>query len=253
MLSTQRPVVLISGGARRIGKAIALEFARRGWRIALHYNQSQVEAKALADQLNQIVPDSCLIFQANLAEAALCHELVEKVLQQFSRIDCLLNNASQFYPTPVANLADPGLSAASFQQLIAVNAAAPLILSRAACASLEKNQGSIINLLDIYGLAGLAEHSLYVACKAALCAQTCQLAAELAPLVRVNGIAPGAILWPDAASEQNNRQRQILEQSALKKLGTAESIAATAAYLAMDATYTTGSIIKVDGGRRWYI
>ena len=250
-----RPTVLVTGAAVRLGQAIAEKLFDRGCNLVLHYNQSAVTAKALVQSFNDRRADSCDSIGANLEHPDEYQRLIQFCLQRFGRLDHLVNNASIFYPTPMDSA-----STTTLAQFLRVNFRAPLALARCAADALATHQGSIVNLLDIYADAGLAGHSFYVASKSALQAATRQLALELAPKVRVNAVSPGAILWPSqenaeisASGNNQQRKRAIVENSALKKSGSPSDIAETTAFLALDASYSTGSIIYVDGGRRFYI
>lgn len=257
-----RPTILITGASKRLGKAIALAFAQRGCNLILHYNHSNIEAKTLATKINQITPNSCITIQADLTQKLSLSRLIHCGLNNFGRLDHLINNASVFYPAPIA-LCEPD----ELSTILQTNLFAPATLAQHAMPQLKKNTGSIVNLIDIYADTGLAEHSFYVAAKSALKAITKLQAERFSPQVRSNGISPGAILWPDEEKEANGlhttqimttvsdsaKKQAIIKNSALKRLGQAENIAATAIYLALDAQYTTGSIINVDGGRRDYI
>ncbi len=250
-----RPTVVITGSAIRLGKATAEAFFARGCNLVLHYNHSSDKAKALTEQFNQLRAGSATLIQADLNHLAECQNLIDQCLSHFGRLDHLINNASIYYPTPIASSDLNGLD-----PFININFVAPVKLIQSAARFLKIQQGSVVNLIDIYADAGLIEHTFYVAAKAALQGATIELAHKLAPDIRVNGVSPGAILWPDSnepetneSSPLNEKQRQIIENTALKKLGEPKNIAATICYLALDASYTTGSVIKVDGGRRWYI
>ncbi|MET1254570.1 SDR family oxidoreductase [Aliikangiella maris] len=257
--------ILITGTAKRIGKAIAHTFARHGCNIAIHYLHSKREALSLQQEVQQNYTVESEIFSADLLQLSDINHLVDDTLYRFGRLDHLVNNASIFYPTPIEQLSENDL-----QNFLMVNYRAPQNLMRQAAPHLARHKGSIINLIDIYANAGLSEHTAYVSSKAALFAQTQAMARELAPSVRVNGISPGAILWPDLSDTQpttaqsaienteqdakaKEKREQIIQNSALKKLGSAENIAATALFLAFDADYITGQTIRVDGGRRDYI
>jgi len=250
-----RPTVLITGSAIRLGKSIAETFWERGCNLMLHYNQSSLAAKDLKRHFNQQRLNSCEIIQTDLDCSSQRHHLIEQTKTQFGRLDHLINNASIFYPTPIGSSCVNELN-----KLMLTNFIAPVSLAREAMLELKKTNGSIVNIIDIYADAGLVEHSLYVASKAALLAASKQLAIELAPEIRVNAISPGAILWPEQTKqpsqlEQSNqlKQKDILEKTALKKLGHPSNIGSTVCYLALDAHYTTGSEIRVDGGRRLFI
>jgi len=246
-----RPTVLITGAAARLGKATAKAFFERGCNLVLHYNQSTRAAKALSKSFNALRPGSCQIVQADLTYTTQHKLLIQSSLKYFGRLDHLINNASIFYPTPFW-----GSDEQELNKFMNTNFFAPLNLAKLSAVELAKQQGSVINLLDIYAESGLEEHSCYTAAKSALLESTKQLALELAPNIRVNAVSPGAILWPEASTSNSPDQQKkelILENTALKRLGRPEDIAATTCYLALDASYSTGSLIKVDGGRRLYI
>ncbi len=242
-----RPTVLITGAARRIGRATALAFAKKGCNLVLHYNQSEAEATKLADELNQLNDTASITVQADLNAESAASQLVDKTLNHFNRLDHLVNNASVFYPTPLIHTPVENLSA-----FLTTNLFAPVRLINQAATAIKTNKGSIVNLIDIYADAGLADHSFYVAAKSALKTITHACAQRFAPDIRVNGVSPGAILWPDIPVEQA-KKKAIINHSALKTLGHPENIAETIVYLCLNAHYTTGSIIRVDGGRRDYL
>jgi len=250
-----RPTVLITGAALRLGQAIAEKLFERGCNLVLHYNQSADAAKALAQGFNDSRADSCASIKADLEQPAESSRIIQFCLQRFGRLNHLINNASIFYPSPIDQAA-----ASNLTQFLRVNCGAPVALARSAAQALAKQRGSIVNLLDIYADAGLANHSFYVASKAALQSATRQLALELAPEIRVNAVSPGAILWPSLEGTElsttgsaQQKKNAIIENSALKKIGSPSDIAETTAFLALDASYSTGSVIRVDGGRRFYI
>ncbi|TQV87706.1 SDR family oxidoreductase [Aliikangiella coralliicola] len=256
-----QPTVLITGAAIRLGKATAEAFFARGCNLVLHYNNSQHSAKTLQQSFNQIRPKSCEIIQANLADIQSTQELIEQCEKTFGRLDHLVNNASLFYPTPFAQDFEYDANNQDLDILLDVNFKAPSRLARLAYPLLKQRHGSITNLIDIYADAGLSGHTAYVASKSALKQMTLNQAVEFAPNVRVNGVSPGAILWPDndektpAATNdsEDTGKTEILKHTANKKLGSPTNIASTIVYLALDASYTTGSIIKVDSARRWYL
>ncbi len=238
-------VALITGASRRIGKQIAIELHRNQFNIVVHYHQSQQPAIELAETLNTIRQNSCIIIQADLTDNQALNLLVSKSAKQWGKIDLLVNNASTFFPT---KLQDSNQS--EWDNLFATNLKAPYFLSQAALPYLTETKGSIINIIDIYGIQPLLNHSIYCMAKAGLVMMTKSLAKELAPNIRVNGIAPGAILWPQTdAEEDRQKQQKIIQKTALKRQGAAEDIAKTVNFLALEANYITGQIIKVDGGR----
>lgn len=237
-------VVLITGAAQRLGAATARLLQGRGWRIALHCRHSRTEADALAAELNAARADSCRVFVADLALDSDITRLAANALAAWGRVDALVNNASSFYPTPVA-----AATPAQWDDLFASNARAPFFLAQALLPALRDSRGAIINLLDIHASRPLQGHTLYCMAKAAHSMLTLSLAKELAPEIRVNGVAPGAILWPSTGAPDPAAQERLLAGIPLERLGTPADIAATIAFLLEDAPYITGQIIAVDGGR----
>lgn len=255
--SKSTPVAFVTGASLRLGRAIAEELHRRGCKLVLHYNRSADDAQALARKLNTQRPDSCHLIQADLSKPEQLKNLIDNLINIYARLDFLINNASIFYPTPIEDLNEQ-----DFLRFNRINCLAAINLSKQAFPYLAQTQGAIVNMIDIYAEAGHEQHTAYVASKAALAESIKQLAFEFAPKVRVNGVSPGAILWPEINDSENSTndlqpsdtlKAQIIENTALKRLGEPDNIAKTVAYLAMDATYSTGSVIKVDGGRRLYI
>jgi pteridine reductase len=236
-------VVLITGGARRVGAEIARTLHAAGADIFIHYRSSAAAAIALADQFNRARPHSAAIHAAQLSSAEAPEKLVAAVLLEYGRLDILINNASSFYPTPVGEI-----TLAQWDDLMGSNLKAPLFLSQAAAPSLARQRGLIINMIDIHGLRPLKAHPVYSTAKAGLAMLTRALARELGPEIRVNGIAPGPVLWPEGNME-DELKREIIDKTALKRHGTPQDIARTALFLARDAPYITGQIIAVDGGR----
>ena len=242
-MPTSRRVVLITGAARRIGAAIARRLHADGCDVALHYRDSAADMHGLVDELEAGRQGSTLMLQADLAVFDRLPELVARTVGHFGRLDALVNNASAFYPTPVG-----GATPAQWEDLFAVNARAPFFLAQAAAPHLRAARGAIVNIADIYAEKPRADLAVYAASKAALLAVSRGLAASLAPEVRVNAIAPGAILWPDDAAD-TALQARILARTALGRTGSVDEIAATALWLLRDADYTTGTVVAVDGGR----
>ncbi len=242
-LHDDRPVALVTGAARRIGATIARTLHGAGYDLVLHCHASLHEAGMLRDELLAARPGSALVVSANLADDTAPTRLVDAALAQFGRLDALVNNASRFRPTPLGTI-----TAADWDELFASNARAPLFLAQAAAAQLRERGGAIVNLVDIYAERPLPDHPVYVMAKAALSALTLSLARDLGPAVRVNAIAPGAILWPEQPPPDYGKER-LLEATALKRSGTPEDIAGAVLYLLRDATYVTGEILRVDGGR----
>jgi pteridine reductase len=240
---SDRPVALITGTGRRVGAVIARTLHGAGYDLALHYRHSAGEAAALADALERQRAGSTLLLQGELADIAALPTLVESLLAHYGRLDALVNNASAFYPTPVGE-ATP----AQWNELFASNAQAPFFLSQAAVPALRKARGGIVNLLDIYAERPLANHPLYCMAKAALAAMTRSLALDLAPQVRVNGVAPGAVLWPSDGMPYDDQQA-LLTRTPMQRAGTPEDVAGAVLWLLRDAPFVTGQVLRVDGGR----
>ena len=236
-------VLLITGGARRVGASIVRILHGAGARVLIHYRDSIAEARALAAELNATRHGSVAIEPANLLDAGVPERLVAAALREFGRLDILVNNASTFYPTAVG-----GITEAQWDDLMGSNLKAPLFLSQAAAPSLRTTRGLILNIVDIHALRPLKGHPVYSIAKAGLVMLTRTLARELGPDIRVNGIAPGPVLWPERAMDEVLKQ-EIIAKTALKRHGTPEDIARSALFLAKDAPYITGQIITVDGGR----
>jgi pteridine reductase len=237
------PVVLVTGAAKRIGRAIAGKLHARGFSVAIHHRNSAVEAEQLRRELELIRPDSVLVLQAELGEFDRLPEMIAKTIGRFGRLDALVNNASSFFPTPIGTTQDK-----DWQTLFASNAWAPFFLSQAATPHLQASKGSIVNIVDIYAERPLQHHTVYCMAKAALAMMTQSLAKELAPHVRVNGIAPGAILWPEAGKPEA-AIKAMLADTPLHRAGSPDEIAEAVRWLIQDASYSTGQIIRIDGGR----
>ncbi len=236
------PVVLITGAAKRLGANTARYLHERGMNIVLHYRGSSAAAHALQRQLQKERADSVLLIQAELDHIDKLASLVKTAVSHWGRLDALVNNASRFYPTPIGNATD-----GDWQALFNSNLKAPFFLAQAAAPHLAKQQGCIINMVDIHAQRPLKQHSLYCMAKAGLAMMTQSLANELGPEVRVNGVAPGAILWPEGLDELS--KQRIISKTALKRPGMPDDIAKTIAFLIEDAPYVTGQILAVDGGR----
>jgi pteridine reductase len=236
-------VALITGAARRVGAELARTLHAAGASILIHYRSSAAAAIALADEFNRARAHSAAIFAAQLLQPEAPDRLLAATLLEFGRLDILINNASSFYPTPVGQI-----TLAQWDDLIGSNLKAPLFLSQAAAPSLRAQRGLIINMIDIHGFKPLRAHPVYSAAKAGLAMLTRSLARELGPEIRVNGIAPGPVLWPEGDMDEDLK-REIVDKTALKRHGTPQDIARTALFLAKDAPYITGQIISVDGGR----
>jgi pteridine reductase len=241
----QGKVVLVTGGAKRVGAAICRRLHAAGAQIAVHYRRSEHEAEELQDELNHLRAKSAAMFQADLLDLNALSQLVNKVIKRFGQLDVLVNNASSFYATPLAELDDP-----QWRDLLGTNLKAPLFLAQAAASELRRRHGCIVNIADIHAERPMHGHLLYSVAKAGLVALTKGLAQELAPQVRVNAIAPGVIIWPENEAWQDQEQRRkIVAHTLLKREGEPEDIARTAQFLIADAPYITGEVIAVDGGR----
>jgi pteridine reductase len=240
---TGRPVALITGGARRVGAVIARTLHAQGYDLAMHYRHSAKEAQALAAELEQQRPDSTLLLQADLSDLSVLPAIIDKLLAHYGRLDALINNASSFYATPLG-----AATTAQWNELFASNAQAPFFLSQAAIPALRKARGGIVNLVDIYAERPLADHPLYCMAKAALLAMTRSMALDLGPDIRVNGVAPGAVMWP-SEGKSDDEQNEMIQRTPLRRAGRPEDVASAVLWLLRDAPYVTGQIIRVDGGR----
>ncbi len=236
-------VALVTGGARRIGAEIVRCLHAAGMDIALHYHSSEHDAHRLRDELEAVRPGSVRLFQADLRDSAAIEEMARSASSAFARMDVLVNNASNFFATPLGSIDD-----SAFNALLDVNLKAPLFLAQALTPRLRESRGCIVNIADIYALVPLAGYAAYTAAKAGLVMLTRTLALELAPHVRVNAIAPGAILWPDSEPGEEARAA-VLAKVPLGHTGDPADIAETVLFLVRDAHYVTGQMIKVDGGR----
>jgi len=236
-------VILVTGAARRIGAAIVTCLHENGARVAIHYRGSAADAENLANRLNSIRADSSMTIQSDLLDIERLPLLINTVLEWGGRLDGLVNNASSFYPTPIGSIDEK-----QWDELVGSNLKAPLFLSQAAASHLRDSNGAIINIVDIHADRPLRDHPVYGSAKAGLAMLTRSLAKDLAPDVRVNGVAPGAILWPENGMTESVQQN-ILDQIPLQRAGSPEDIAGCVLYLLRDATYVTGQVIPVDGGR----
>ena len=236
--------VLVTGAAKRVGRAIACELHAAGANVMIHYRVACAEATALADQFNAARPGSAAIHGADLLAVETLPALVDACVQAFGRLDALVNNASSFFATPLGTI-----DQAAWDDLIGSNLKAPLFLAQAAAPQLRAARGALINITDIHAERPLAGYPLYCAAKAGLLGLTRALAVELAPEVRVNAVAPGAILWPDDAAFDGGQRREIVDHTLLKRTGSPQDIAGAVRFLLAEATYVTGQVINVDGGR----
>lgn len=242
-MHSESAVVFITGAGKRVGAALARMLHTQGYSIALHYRHSAAEAITLAKQLNAQRANSCLLLQADLNNSAERDALIPQIIEHFGRVDVLINNASSFSPTPIGEATD-----AHWDDLFNSNARAPFFLSQAAAPYLRAQSGCIVNIVDIFAISPKPQHTVYCMAKAALLMMTKSLALELAPEVRVNAIAPGAILWPEAGSSEAS-QNAVIQATPLARMGSVDDICQTALYLIEQAKFTTGQMIAVDGGR----
>lgn len=243
MTDSSRPVVVITGAAKRVGAVMAETFCEAGYDLAVSYRHSRAEAEALAARCEAKRAQSCLVLPLELSDTAALAPFVERVVAHYGRLDALINNASSFYPTPLANATE-----AQWDDLFAANAKAPFFLAQAVAPHLARARGCIVNLVDIYGERPLARHPIYSMAKAALAMMTMALAKDLGPEVRVNGIAPGAVLWLESGKAETER-RELLARTPLGRAGEPADLARAALFLVRDAPYVTGQILRVDGGR----
>lgn len=238
-----RPVAMVTGAARRVGAVIARQLHAAGYDLVLHCRASRRELDQLIAELEQARAGSTLALEADLAEVDRLPTLVEAALARFGRLDALVNNASAFFPTPIG-----GIDNRQWDTLFDSNARGPLFLAQAAVPALRARRGAIVNLVDIYAERPLPGYSVYCMAKAALLAMTRALARELGPEVRVNGVAPGAVMWPEDGKAYAPPE-EIIARTPLKRAGGPEDVAGAVLWLLRDATFTTGEIIRIDGGR----
>lgn len=236
-------VVLITGAAKRLGAALARGFHAHGARIAIHCHRSSNEAHSLQRALNAERANSAIVIQANLLDMRALPRIVGDAVQAFGRLDVLINNASTFYPTPLGTITEH-----QWDDLIGTNLKAPLFLAQAAAPHLRASNGLIINMVDIHAQRPLPQHPVYCSAKAGLAMLTRSLARELGPQVRVNGIAPGPVLWPEGGIDAALKD-EIISKTLLKRSGSPEDIVRTALFFALESPFVTGQILAVDGGR----
>ena len=237
-------VVLITGAARRVGAATARRLHARGAQLMLHYRKSERDAQQLQAELNAARPESTALLQADLLDAAGLPEIVRNTVSRFGRLDALVNNASTFHATPLGTI-----KFEDWDSLIGTNLKAPLFLAQAAAPQLRKSGGCIVNVTDIHADRPLKNYLVYSVAKAALSGLTRALARELAPEVRVNGVAPGPVLWPEDGSFDELTRQRVISHTLLRRVGEPEDIARAVHFLIAEAPYVTGQIIAVDGGR----
>ena len=238
-------LALITGASRRVGACIARELHAAGWNLLLHYRSSAADARALSAELNLQRPESVALVQAELNNVAMLAPMVEQAIKRFGRLDALINNASSFYPTAIGSITEK-----NWDELVGSNMKAPLFLSQAAAPELKKTHGCIVNIVDIHAERPMKGYPVYSMAKAGLVGMTRAFARELGPEVRVNGVAPGPILWPESEDHFDEVARQrIVSHTLLKRNGEPDDVARTVKFLVCDAPYITGQIIAVDGGR----
>lgn len=237
-------VALVTGGAHRLGAAIARALHAEGMRLVIHYHASETEAHALQQELNTVRADSVMLVRGDLANGDKLHRnLVFETIERFGRLDVLVNNAARFQPTPVGQVGE-----AQWNALIDTNLKAPFFLAQAAAPHLKKTGGVIVNIADIYGERPLPDYTVYSISKAGVIMLTKSLARELGPEVRVNAVSPGAVLWPTGGIDEMSKQR-LISRTPLKRTGEPEDIARAVVFIVRDASFMTGQVLAIDGGR----
>lgn len=237
--------ILITGGSKRVGAAIARLMHATGANLMIHYRSSSGEARALQDELNAVRPGSVALIQADLLDIAVLPSLVSQTIATFGALDALVNNASSFYPTPVGSITEK-----DWVDLMGTNLKAPMFLSQAAANELRRRQGCVVNITDIHADRPMKNYLVYSVAKAGLVGLTKSLARELAPEVRVNGVAPGPIMWPEDNPDFDEVSRQrIVSHTMLKRAGDPSDIAHAVRFFIEDAPFVSGQILAVDGGR----
>lgn len=238
------PLILVTGAARRVGAEIARSLHEAGARLALHYRNSADEAEALAAGFNATRGGSAFTVRGDLARFGAAEDIAAQVLARGEGLDGLVNNASSFFPTPVGHI-----DRAAWDELVGSNLMGPLFLSQALAPALCSARGAIVNIVDIHAERPLTGYTVYNVAKGGLATLTRSLAIDLAPEVRVNGVAPGPIDWPEDGQFQPEERERIIAHTLLKRVGSPADIARTVRFLMLDAPYITGQIIAVDGGR----
>ncbi len=238
-------VVLITGGAKRVGAAVCRELHAHGAQLMVHYNKSHAEARALQAELNLQRPNSVAIIQADLLNTAVAPSLVQETIRHFGRLDVLINNASSYYATEIGQINEE-----NWLDLMGSNLKAPAFLAQAAAAELRKQMGTIVNITDMHIERPKKGYIVYSVAKAGLVTLTKSLALELSPEVRVNAVAPGPVQWPENNPQFDEVYRQrVISQTLLKRIGNPTDIAKAVKFLIYDAPYITGHVLAVDGGR----
>ncbi len=241
----QNKVVLITGGAKRVGAAICRLLHADGVNLMIHYRSSADEARALQAELNLQRPDSVAIIQGDLLNLGILPQLVKETVQHFGRLDALINNASSYYPSELGAITE-----SQWEDLMGSNLKAPLFLAQAAAPALRKTRGTIINITDMHVERPKKGYIVYSVAKAGLVTLTKSLAHELAPAVRVNAVAPGPVLWPESNPQFDEVYRQrVISQTLLKRIGEGDDVAKAVRFLLQDAPFITGHVLAVDGGR----
>ncbi len=240
-------VALISGAGKRLGATIATRLHQQGYNVVIHYRQTAESAKALCNTLNAQRADSAITLQADLSDSTTLQPLINQAAQQWDRLDLIVNNAAAFYPTTLTEA-----SVEDWQLIFNTNVRAPFFLVQAAIPHLEKANGNVINIVDIHAEQPLKNFAIYCMSKAALLAMTRSMAKELGPAIRINGVAPGMVAWPDDDSLSESARASIIKRIALKRAGSADNIAETVCFI-VNNDYLTGEVIHVDGGRLLHV
>ncbi len=235
--------ILVTGAAKRLGAAIARAAHGEEANIVIHFRNSRAPADILCAELNDVRKNSALAIQADLLDTQSHAGLIDQAVAAFGRLDVLVNNASTFYRTPVGTITEE-----QWKDLMGTNLKAPLFLSQAAAPELRRNKGLILNMIDIHGQRPLIEHPVYSIAKAGLVMLTKSLARELGPDIRVNGLAPGPVLWPEIDLDSSLKD-EIIAKTVLKRSGSPDDVAKAAIYFMRDAPFVTGQVLAVDGGR----
>ncbi len=245
--SLQGKTALITGGARRVGAAITRRLHAAGANVLVHYRDSDADADKLLAELNALRAKSAAKAKAELLAPVAPRALLSAAMDAFGRLDLLVNNASSFFPVAVG-----AIEPSHWEELVGSNLRAPLFIAQECAPELAKNEGAIVNIVDIHAERPLKGYPIYSVAKAGLAALTRSLAVELAPRVRVNGVAPGAIAWPDDGQFDPGERERIVATTPLARVGSPEDIAQAVHFLA-SAPYVTGQILAVDGGRSIFL